>query len=653
MWRNAALALALCAAALQSHRAGGAPAPSRCSPRCHAFGTCHAPLRRCDCPKGFAGADCSRHAAPSCVLDTDKHMDSGCMSVSTCACLLECEASGYLALETNVCFNTSFTPGAPTHIEEVLASPLLVYGSREVIEPGIFNTAALPRADAWAPTSGNDALFVPLAECPGACGHRGLCKKPPHGAPGAPRCNCFEGFGGPSCEKYEAEVLCAGQCSGRGRCLNGWCHCARGAYGADCGLSGEERETLSWDADGANASARARVDAAGAPLRPRIYVYELPPRFNAWFRVAAPDRNSGVQLHERLLASRYRTTDPEEADFFYVPVSPMGQQNHYNAVRAARWVATQYPYWARRRGADHLYTWPWDFGACWVGGHPLLNASIQLSHFGLDTLMQEYACDCPMCAPSYTRGKDIVIPDTFEVNFKAQAPMFRPAADAKLAPPPPERSTRLFFSGGITGPSRAALFAANLSGTGVRIVEGHVDLSQAMASSVFCIAAPGAGFGTRTVLAIVFGCIPVSFVDAVHEPYEDIIDYSAFAVRIPQEQLPQLVDVIAAFTPEQIAAKQAALACVARHFVWSSIHGALGDEDGSDDAFEVLMYALRRKLFAAERPEAFPLLGCGTGVPGAPAPLRKVCRYQHCGSTGPRHWPHGGAACAGGLERPC
>jgi hypothetical protein len=449
-----------------------------------------------------------------------------------------------------------------------------------------------------------------------------------------------------ACEQFTEESLCPGQCTGRGRCVNGWCHCAHGAYGADCSLTGTLQPSLFWEP---TAPAGHNLTAEGAPLRPRIYVYDLPPRFNTWWRIPAPERNLGVQLHERLLASRYRTANPEDADFFYVPTSPMGQQNHYNAVRAARFVAAQYPFWDRHNGSDHIYAWPWDFGACWVGGHPYLKNSIFLGHFGLDTKLAAYACDCPLCAPAYTRGKDIVLPDTFELAVKRSAPALRHAAAAADAnSPAPPRPTRLFFSGGRTGPSREALFAAQLSGPGVKVVEGHIDLAAEMASAVFCISAPGAGFGTRAALAIVFGCIPVSFVDAVHEPFEDVVDYGAIGVRIPEAQLPNMVKLLDAITPDEVAAKQAALACVAEHFVWSSVHGALGDEDGGGDAFEVMMYALRRRL----SPGPHPLLSCATPrVPGAPAPLRPVCRYQGCRAS--RAWPPGGAACGDSYERPC
>ena len=73
-------------------------------------------------------------------------------------------------------------------------------------------------------------------------------------------------------------------------------------------------------------------------LRPRIYVYDLPPQFNVRLlqyrggkrvcthRQAFPemfvdsDYGAETALHEALLGSPYRTHDPETADFFFVPV---------------------------------------------------------------------------------------------------------------------------------------------------------------------------------------------------------------------------------------------------------------------------------------------------------------------------------------------
>ena len=64
----------------------------------------------------------------------------------------------------------------------------------------------------------------------------------------------------------------------------------------------------------------------------RIYVYDLPPRFNihlaAHFKFSSSGRwddswlyGLDILIHRWLLHSPYRTLDPTEADFFFVPVS--------------------------------------------------------------------------------------------------------------------------------------------------------------------------------------------------------------------------------------------------------------------------------------------------------------------------------------------
>ena len=57
-----------------------------------------------------------------------------------------------------------------------------------------------------------------------------------------------------------AVTFCPNQCSGRGQCAFGFCHCAQGSWGLDCGMS----------------LARAALLRASV-ARPLIYVYELPP----------------------------------------------------------------------------------------------------------------------------------------------------------------------------------------------------------------------------------------------------------------------------------------------------------------------------------------------------------------------------------------
>jgi hypothetical protein len=45
---------------------------------------------------------------------------------------------------------------------------------------------------------------------------------------------------------------------------------------------------------------------------PRIYIYDLPPEYNAWFDVRKLDRPVEVFFLERLMTSHHRVADPEE-----------------------------------------------------------------------------------------------------------------------------------------------------------------------------------------------------------------------------------------------------------------------------------------------------------------------------------------------------
>ena len=101
----------------------------------------------------------------------------------------------------------------------------------------------------------------------------------------------------------------------------------KGIYGADCSLGG---------------ATPLRPTAPSTGLRPRVYVYDVPPRFTSWmgtFRRGDWTRDHwygvDVMLHQQLLRSPYRTLDPEQADFFFIPLHlSLGFYSHrYDARR--------------------------------------------------------------------------------------------------------------------------------------------------------------------------------------------------------------------------------------------------------------------------------------------------------------------------------
>ena len=102
-----------------------------------------------------------------------------------------------------------------------------------------------------------------------------------------------------------------------------------------------------------------------------------------------------LAIHEALLSSPYRTLDPMAADWFYVPAytgcfisefnrpyprhwfcSECHRKNGYadlatlramrSSVRILRAIRNVYPFWNRSGGADHIWPFMHDEGACYA-----------------------------------------------------------------------------------------------------------------------------------------------------------------------------------------------------------------------------------------------------------------------------------------------
>lgn len=112
----------------------------------------------------------------------------------------------------------------------------------------------------------------------------------------------------------------------------------------------------------------------------KIYVYELPPSFNrGWLmsnaRCGSHLFAAEVAVHQALVDFAGRVLDPNEADLFFVPVyvscnfsTPTGLPSLHHARpllgSAVRYLSTEFPFWNRSRGRDHIFVASHDFGAC-------------------------------------------------------------------------------------------------------------------------------------------------------------------------------------------------------------------------------------------------------------------------------------------------
>jgi hypothetical protein len=183
-----------------------------------------------------------------------------------------------------------------------------------------------------------------------------------------------------------------------------------------------------------------------------------------------------VMLHEWLLGSEHRTTDPAEADWFFVPVyatcaivtaifgTPTTRPTRYRLaiasrlyLRAYEHVRTSLPYWNASGGANHIWAFGYDEGACFAPAP--LRPSL------------------PPSRPGSAHGSAAtkVNPTTRE----------RPAsAVARMPPPPPPSRPSSAFARNASAP-RPGTAPAGLSKARVALtIDGH--LSTEIESEIDC-----------------------------------------------------------------------------------------------------------------------------------------------------------------------
>ncbi|KAG2498002.1 hypothetical protein HYH03_004261 [Edaphochlamys debaryana] len=468
-------------------------------------------------------------------------------------------------------------------------------------------------------------------------------------------------------------TLCLNRCHEQGWCEGGFCHCKPGFYGADCALS--------VGPDGLPKL------LAGQGYRERkrgvkVYVYELPPVTNSWVYIRRIDRPLVPILMQRFLSSGVRTVNGDEADYYFIPfVQRSRSHTHKNLAATIAYIRKHWPWWDRHGGGHkHLLVATNDLGRRALVSEVLaLTENVTfLTHWGLHRNHTVTGWH-----ESHRPGKDIVMPPVINPD----EPIVYSPLHSGLKKEKP-RVGQLFFAGRICGDGEAPVNGSCGSsrhdysaGTRQRVAKHHWNrtgfnisthttaYTHGLQTHKFCLAPTGGGYGKRSVLALIMGCVPVTVTDHVYQPFQPEINWSDFSVHVPEADIPRMHDILAAINFTDYIYLQAGARCAAQHLYYSTTFGEVMGEDGRFDAFETLMEILRmRKQYPGVPPERYmkadsrfaDFVTCDQRINGVKVPLctqNRLVRgreWKHCRELYPGvpmrymdmfySWP-GGAVC--------
>jgi putative beta-1,4-xylosyltransferase IRX10 len=350
----------------------------------------------------------------------------------------------------------------------------------------------------------------------------------------------------------------------------------------------------------------------------KIYVYELPLWANVLIRKRNPWCNNGVfsseiYVHKQLLDNVHgvRTWDPEQADFFFIPVyatclvyRSFSQFPKYRFLieEVLRYIINEMPYWKRTQGRDHIWPFVHDFGGClsWLDNtdhiyFKELRNSIFLSHLG----------DLNMgCFSTY---KDIVIPPLMKdsrlwnegkgdksINLKNKSIFahFRGTVNWYHDVGHYALKIKGGFSPHYSNGVRQYLLRTYKSDPMMKIYEGpSKNYLEEVKSSLFCLCPRGfAPWSRRFFDSVALGCIPVIIADNIELPFEEFIDYRKFTVKVMESDISNLKSILLSIPKQRIVKMLKELRKSWIHFTYQQ------PKSKKEDAFALILRKLARKV---------------------------------------------------------
>ncbi|KAG2491391.1 hypothetical protein HYH03_010182 [Edaphochlamys debaryana] len=395
---------------------------------------------------------------------------------------------------------------------------------------------------------------------------------------------------------------CLNACNGKGSCTWGDCSCRPGYFGPDCSASLRPGTNRTWLLDGSYTPRAAR---------PHVYVYDIPHNYSSWRNALRVDRPLQWVFWQRLLGSGALTADGDAADWYYIPVRLRSTTDGVRLAECIAYIRAHWPWFDRLQGHRHFIIHTGDMGRGEVmdEARALSENVTWLHHWGLTETWKEANWKA-----AHRPGKDIVVPVYMDARYGSGH-----IIHSGLHPRAPrlERTGTLLFSGRICGdksqpdPAKPWPHCAARKGDhysqgvrqmvhfyhhdriGYRITTHNPSYAVDLLRYRWCLSPSGGGHGHRQALVAAMGCVPLVIADNVSQPFEPEMDWSAFALRLPQADIPVLHQRLAAVDPATLQRLQDALLCAAQHLIYSSSLGSFMQEDGSWDAFEFTLQILR------------------------------------------------------------
>ncbi|KAJ8775154.1 hypothetical protein K2173_020158 [Erythroxylum novogranatense] len=271
---------------------------------------------------------------------------------------------------------------------------------------------------------------------------------------------------------------------------------------------------------------------------------------------------------------KFVTKNPKKAHLFYLPYSARQLQTELYVPNShdlrplsifikdyVNMIAGKYPFWNRTHGRDHFLV------ACHDWGPYTLTMHEELTKNAIKAL-----CNADLSEGVFVARKDVSLPET-TISIPR-----RPHRNVGGGLSVSKRPILAFFSGHMHGRVRPNLMKywhnkdedMKIYGPLPSVISRKMTYVQHMKSSRFCLCPRGYEVNSpRIVEAIYYECVPVIIADNFVLPFDEVLDWNAFSIVVPEKDIPKLKEILMAIPLEKYLTLLTNLKMVQKHFLWN------------------------------------------------------------------------------------